>query len=485
VVVGGGISGLVTAYRLLQTSNGTPLDITVVEAARTLGGKLRTGELAGIPIEEGADSFVIRKPWAIDLCRELGLGDQLVAPVQGGALVWVRGRLVPYPPLAAFGIPSSVEDLLRWPGLSRRGRWRAATDLFRPPRKEQGGESLLSLATRRMGPEAARVLIGPLLGGMHAGDPAALGVAATFPELVTWERGHGSLIRGSKAAARAAREREGRASGPLFATVWAGLSALIGVLADALGPNRIRTGEPVTAIERSGQAWGVRSGSDEFPADAVVLATPAFESARVLRPHSAAAADELAAIPYASTAVVSMVFGDGTAALLPPGTGFIVPPPAVDDAGGAPPRTITACTWISSKWPREEHDGRAVLRCFVGRHGDESALELPDDELVRAVAGDVATTTPLRDRPEAWRVSRWPRSMPQYEVGHLDRLARIDAALGALPGLFLTGSAYRGVGIPDCVHQAGQAAERVRAHLAHRDGAGPVGPAAVEQEVNT
>ena len=131
MVVGGGISGLVTAYRLLQTSNGTPLDITVVEAARTLGGKLRTGELAGIPIEEGADSFVIRKPWAIDLCRELGLGDQLVAPVQGGALVWVRGRLVPYPPLAAFGIPSSVEDLLRWPGLSRRGRWRAATDRLR------------------------------------------------------------------------------------------------------------------------------------------------------------------------------------------------------------------------------------------------------------------------------------------------------------------------------------------------------------------
>ena len=482
VVVGGGISGLVAAYRLLQTSNGTPLDITVVEAAHTLGGKLRTGTLAGIPIEEGADSFVIRKPWAIDLCRELGLGDQLVAPVQGGALVWARGRLVPYPKLAAFGIPSSVEDLLRWPGLSRKGRWRAAADLLRPPRKERGDESLLSLATRRMGPEAARVLIGPLLAGIHAGDPANLGVRATFPELVTWEQGHGSLIRGSKAAVRAARDRDGRVGGPLFATVWAGLSSLIGVLADALGPNRIRTGEPVTSIERSSRGWLVRSGSDEFPSDAVVLATPAFESARLVRPHSAPAAADLAAIPHASTAVVSMVFGDGTAALLPPGTGFIVPP---SDGDGPPPRTITACTWISSKWPREEHDRRAVLRCFVGRQGEESALELPDDELVRAVARDVAATTPLRDRAEAWRVSRWPRSMPQYEVGHLDRLTRIDSALVVLPGLFLTGSAYRGVGIPDCVHQAGQTAERVRSFLAGHEGAGPGGPSAVEQEVNT
>ncbi len=469
VVVGGGISGLVTAYRLIQTSNGTPIDVTVVEASRSPGGKLRTSELAGIPLEEGADSFVVRKPWAIDLCRELGLGEELVAPAPGHAYVWARGGLRRYPEPSAFGVPASVEELLRWPGLSRRGRVRAAADLVRPRRRDEGDESIEALATRRMGPEAARMLIGPLLAGIHAGVAAHLGVAATFPELWRWERELGSLIRGARAASMAARERED--SGPLFATVWTGLSGLVEVLTGALGAGRIRTGELVEGIERRGRGWAVRAGAGTLESDAVVLATPAFESSRLLREAAPEAAEELAEIPYASTAVVLLVYRPGTAERLPPGTGFIVPP-AARDLGG--PSAITASTWVSSKWPREEHAGRAVIRCYVGRFGDdEDALERSDRDLAAAAARDVESASPLGSEPEATKVVRWPRSMPQYEVGHLERLARIDGALSPLPGMFLAGSAYRGVGVADCVRQGGEAAERVRAFLAAPEGTAP------------
>src|SRR5437667_205186 len=263
VVVGGGISGLVAAYRLIQTSNGTPIDVTVVEASRSPGGKLRTSEVAGIPIEEGADSFVVRKPWAIDLCRELGLGEELVAPAPGRAYVWARGGLQRYPEPSAFGVPASVEELLRWPGLSRRGRVRAAADLFRPRRKDEG-------------------------------------------------------------------------------------------------------------VGRRGPGWAVRAGAGTLQSDAVVLATPAFESSRLLREATPEAAAELAGIPYASTAVVLLVYPPGTAERLPSGSGFIVPP-AATDSGGPGPSAITASTWVSSKWPREEHAGRAVIRCYAGRFGDDEA----------------------------------------------------------------------------------------------------------------
>lgn len=479
-VVGGGITGLTAAYRLFQTSNGSSIDVTVVEAAATLGGKLRTGELDGIPIEDGADSFVVRKPWAMDLCRDLGLGDALVAPVPGGAYVWARGRLVAYPRAAAFGVPASVEELLRWPGLSPRARLRAATDLFRSARKSEEDESIRDLAARRLGPEAADTLVAPLLAGINAGDPARLGVAATFPELRTWERGHGSLIRGARAAVKRARDRNEH-GGPLFATVWSGLSTVVSVLASALGPGRIRLGDPVSSVGRSGDGWVVEAGGERLAADAVILATPAFESSRLLASVVPDGARELAEIPYASTAVVSFVYPEGTAGLLPPGTGFIVP------SSGEGPSTITACTWVSSKWPREEHRGRAVLRCYVGRDGEEGWMDRDDDDLVRLVRADVEATTPLQVAPVASRVVRWIRSMPQYRVGHLDRLERIDRALASRPGIVVAGSAYRGVGIADCVRQGGEAAERVRRYLA---GSGPGreepdGGTNVEQEAIT
>jgi protoporphyrinogen/coproporphyrinogen III oxidase len=467
VVVGAGIAGLATAYRLAQTSNGHPLEVTVLEAADAAGGKLRTGELAGIPIEEGADSFVVRKPEALDLCAELGLGDDLVSPAPGPAQVWTRRGLLPYPSPSAFGVPADVESILRWRGLSLAGRTRALRDLLAPARRGDADESIASLASRRLGPEAAAVLVGPLLAGITAGDPARIGVAATFPELAAWERGHGSLIRGARASTRAAG-REG-APGPLFATIWSGLSRLVDTLAIRLGPERLRLGAPVASVIRRHGRLAVLAG-EEHRADAVVLATPAFESARLLAEVAPEASAGLAAIRHVSTAVVSLVYGPDTLGRLPAGSGFIVPPGARGPGGRA--FAITAATFVSSKWPRREHAGRAVVRCFVGRDGDEGALALDDAELANAVAGDLEAACGIGAGPAATRVSRWNRAMPQYEVGHLDRLAGIEASLAAAPGVFVTGSGYRGVGIADCVRQAAETAERVRAHLA-----APRGPA--------
>ncbi len=469
VVVGGGITGLTVAHRLMTAGAGR-FDVTLLEADERLGGKLASlalegpGGTDGLVVEGGADSFVVRKPWAVELCEELGLAGELVSPGARGASVWARGRLVPYPERSAFGIPSHVESLLRWPGLSRRGRLRAAMDVYRRPRRSEDDESIGSLIERRMGREAASVLVGPLLAGINSGDPWRLSVAATFPELAGWERVHGSLIRGARAALRA--PRGATAAGPLFATVRGGLDRLVDALLGVVGTERIRVGCRIEGLARSADGFDVTgedSSSAPVPADAVVIATPAYVTADLVRPLSAEAARELEGIAYGSSAVVALAYPPGTGERLPESTGFTVPPGSVARGETV---AITACTWLSRKWPAPETFGdRAVLRAFVGRAGDEEALERSDPELVAAVARDVDRISPIGDVPEAAGVVRWERSMPQYDVGHLERVERIERAITSVPGLFLAGSAYRGVGIADCIRQANEAAERVRTYL--------------------
>ena len=458
-VVGGGISGLATAHYLLngdENGEGPPLDVVVLEASGRAGGKVRTARLAGAPVEGGPDSFVVRKPWAVDLCDELGLTDQVVIPGATGASVLVEGRLVPLPPRSAFGIPSKLSDLLTWRGLSRWGAVRAAGDLLRPKSRDDGDEALGALLRRRLGDEAARVLVEPLLAGLHAGDPMRLGVLPTFPELRAWERGLGSLLRGSRAAVRAA-EAPGPGHKPLFATVWGGLSTVIDALGAKIGRDRVRLDAPVARLTREGPRFAVEAPGDALTVDAVVLATPAFESARLLGTVNAEAGAEIGGITYASTAVVLLAYPEGTADRLPDeGTGYVVPPDG---------NAVTACTWLSRKWPSAEFGTRAVIRCFVGRDGDERALVLGDHELVKAVRAEVEPVLGLESVVADSAVVRWPRSMPQYEVGHLDRLARIDSALTSTRGAFVTGAAYGGVGLADCVRQAKETAGRVRTYL--------------------
>lgn len=447
VVVGAGVAGLTTAYRLLASDPAS--DVIVLEAADAAGGKLASVPVADLSLEAGPDSFVARKPWAVDLCRELGLA--LVEPGARGAFVWTDAGLERLPE-TALGIPAEIDDFGRWPAMSKRGRARALTDLVKKPSRGEEEESVGALVRRRLGDEAADVLVQPLLGGLFAGDIDRLGVRATFPELATWERAHGSLIRGAKAAIAAARS-----AGPLFLTPAEGVSALPLVLADRLGPQRIRPGTTVRSIAEDGAGFVVSTedGGAEFPADAVVLATPAFVSASVLERSAPAAAAALAGIAYVSTAVVLLVYAKGTGETLPEATGFVVP------SGKAP---MTAATFLSRKWPSAAFGDRAALRCFVGGAGAEDLLEAPDADIVEAVDRHLAAVLELPPEPEATAVVRWPRAMPQYEVGHLERVAAIEASLP--PGIFVVGNAYRGVGVADTVRDANEVAGRVRAHLA-------------------
>lgn len=475
IVVGGGIAGLAAAYRLTRPEgNSLPLEVTLVEAGERLGGKLSSVRLGGFDLEAGADSFVVRKPQAVDLCRELGLGEDLVVPASSAAFVRIGDRLVPFPRRSSFGVPAGPFELLRWPGLSLRGRLRAVGDLLRPGSANRGDEPLAALLERRLGTEAARVLVGPLLAGIHAGEAGRLSVHATFPELAAWEWEHGSLVRGAGAARRKA---DAERAAPLFASVWGGLGRMVDALAGAIGPPRIRAGERVRGIGRGAAGFTLDVGTGRVGADAVLLATPAFEASRLLRETNAEASRELDAIRYASTAVVLLVYPEGTAERLPPATGYVVP------AGSS---VTTACTWVSRKWPRDQFGDRAVVRCYVGRSGAEEALALPDAEIVARVRAELDRVVPL-GQPEYSEVARWERSMPQYDVGHLDRVRRIDAALASTPGLFVAGSAYRGVGIADCIQDGSSAAGRVRGYLldTRLDGTDVPGAAVSEERERT
>jgi protoporphyrinogen/coproporphyrinogen III oxidase len=453
-VVGAGVSGLTTAFRLSQQD--PSLEVTVFEAESEPGGKLTSVQVGDLTLPAGADSFLARRPWAVDLCKELGLGAQLVSPDAGTSLLWTDHGLEPFLRDAPFGIPGDVADVFRWPGLSRGGRTRAAKDLLIRPHKGDADESIGSLLRRRLGDQATELSVAPLLEGLFAGDADRLSVRATFPELADWEKSQGSLIRGSQAASRNARKG---IPTPMFLRPRAGVQRLTEVLAGRLG-SAVRCGVPVSEVGSNGSTFVV--GSEDF--DAVVLATPASVSSQLLSDQADFSADlaaDLASIPYASTGVVLMVFAEGTANELPPSSGFVVP------RGKAP---MTACTFLSNKWPDPSFGRRAVVRCYVGGVGAEDILEADDSELVEACARHLAALVKLPEAPEHSAVIRWPKAMPQYEVGHLDLVSQIRKGLP--PGLFVTGQAYDGVGIPDCVRAAGEAAQAVSGYLNYGDALG-------------
>jgi len=442
VVVGGGIAGLTVAHRLLQAV--PSIAVTILEADARAGGRLTTAEVGDLELDAGPDSFVARKPWAADLCRELGL--ELEEPGAKGALVWTTRGLLPLPP-SALGIPADVDELLRWRGMTRAGRVRALTDLVRRPRHRSKDEAIGALLRRRLGDQATEALVAPLLGGLFAGDIDRLGVGATFPELAEWERDFGSLIRGAKAALRGSG-----ASGPMFVRPAGGVRRLPEALRAGIGPERIRSSSAATFVAVDASGVAVSTGGEELRADAVVISTASHVAADLLGPAAPAGLRE---IPYAGTSVVLLVFPAGTGGALPDATGFVVP------SGAAP---MTAATFLSRKWPDPAYGDRAVIRCFVGAVGSEDVLDAADADIVEAVCRHLAAALPLPPRPEAARVVRWPRSMPQYEVGHVERVRAIWDGLPA--GIFLAGNGYRGVGVADAVRSANEAAEGVLAHVA-------------------
>ncbi|MFF3841456.1 protoporphyrinogen oxidase [Streptomyces sp. NPDC001930] len=478
VVAGGGIAGLAAAHRLAVAGH----RVTLLEAGPRLGGKLLAGEIAGAPVDLGAESLLARRPEAVALARAVGLGDRLQAPGTTTASVWSRGELVPMPKGHVMGVPGdarAVEGLLSAEGVRRIG-----LDAELPPTEIGDDIAIGAYVAARMGHEVVDRLVEPLLGGVYAGDAYRISMRAAVPALFEAARTRPTLTAAVRAVQQAGAavpaDAAGAATGlggSVFLGVDGGVGTLPGAVADAIraAGGAILTDAPVTGLRRTGATgWQVVSGDRVLTADAVVLATPAGPAAALLAPHAPTAAAELDAVAYASMALVTLAFrrtdmpapaGSGRPAL--PGSGFLVPP--VDG------HTIKASTFSSQKWQwvADRAPDLFVLRTSVGRHGEEDQVHRDDADLVAASLKDLAAATGLGARPVATTVTRWIGGLPQYPVGHLARVARVREAVAALPGLRVAGAAYDGVGIPACIASAHRAADEIIATSKRTDpGAG-------------
>lgn len=446
IVVGGGISGLVAAYRLLTEG----VDVTLLEADDRVGGKILTTPFAGLPaVDCGADAFLARVPDAVGLCRELGFGDELISPAAGNAYIWTSGALRPVPMPNFLGVPLDADALRASNIVDDASVENIAIDLARETDDgmPEGDESLGSLVRRRLGDQILERLVDPLLGGIYAGDSDRLSVEAGAPQIAAAARRDASLVRALREM-----QREAAAAappGPVFFAPPDGMSRLVRELEQRLD-SRVRRGTPVTVIERDGQRWKV----DGHDADAVVIATPAFATAQLLRDVAPKASALAASIDYAGVVLVTFAF-ERTAITRPlDASGFLVPK--------TERRLLTACSWSSSKWAHLARDDRVVMRASAGHYGNERALTLDDDALVAAMLDEIGESTGVDGTPIDVRITRWPRSFPQYTPGHLQRVAELDEALAAeAPGLALVGAAYRGIGIPACVGNATRVARAI------------------------
>lgn len=553
VVVGGGISGLTAAYRLLH-----PLDadaqvprVVLIDGAERLGGKVLTTPFEDRLVDEGADAFLLRVPWATELCEELGISAERISPAVGGASVAHPGKhgpqLTPLPDGLVGGVPTRLGPLIRSPLLSPAGKLRAVADYVLPrrlaarrlhsdakgrldeaaaacvlPRRspsrrlrrdaaserteprtgsvhvQPGAPSVGDIVRARLGAAVASHVVDPLLGSISAGDIDRLDAATSAPILVQALERRRSLMRGLRRM-QPSPAPDGSGPAPIFGSFDAGMGRLVQALAERLDGCILRLGTPVEAIRRPGTRFAVHAGSEVLDADAVIIAAPAHAAAQMLpgAPHAAAA---LGLIKYASVAVITLsVRAD--AIEVPKQAGFLV----TRDTGWL----ATACSYGSAKWPhwsasgeaaeaagsrgsiggaagidnasgdgaRRPDDASMVLRVSVGRDNDDRHTRLGDAELLDTVLDELSSLPPLRGLREpgavsAWRVSRWEQSLPQYRLGHGRLVERIEEALAReLPGVFVTGAAYRGLGIPACIRQGNEAAAKVTAHLVSSDSA--------------
>ena len=477
VIVGGGISGLATAFALQEqaAAAGLSLRCTVLESGPSWGGKIVTHRIGDLVTEAGPDSFLSQKPAGLELCRKLGLTDQLINTNETGkkAFVLHGGRLHELPEGLITFVPKQLGPFLRsgllsWTGLARMG-----LDVVVPAKRSGEDESLASFFRRRFGAQAFDRVLEPLMAGIYAGDAEQMSLKATFPRFLELEQTHGSIIRGMMAAKKQAPPPP--ASGvrrTMFVSLKNGLSDLVTALVARLSQQGVdlRLGCAVDALRvRSHQLgrWmydlNLRDGS-ALSAESLVLATPAYVSADLLRPLTPIAGGLLEMIPYASTATIAMAYPAAAVAKSVEGFGFIVP--RVEG------RDLIAATWTSLKWPHRAPGGQVLIRCYVGGVGRERILERDDAALIKTVRAELSALCGLTAEPTYVEVNRWRKAMPQYTIGHLDRLTQLDAALSRYGGLVLTGAGYRGVGIPDCIRDGAVAAEKVVRHLA-----GPVSSA--------
>ena len=464
VIVGGGITGLSAAFyaQRLFESKQLPVEITLIEKSDRLGGKIQTLHRDGFVIEKGPDSFLARKMPIISLIRELDLEDQLTAtnPNAKTNFILHKGKLHDMPLGLVLGIPTAVTPFMRTGLISPLGKLRAAMDLLLPRRGDDEDEALGSFIKRRLGQEVLDHITEPLLAGIYAGDTQSLSLKATFPQFHQIERKHRSLILGMLAAKKHAPKVEGLpelARRSLFLTFKRGLVTLVDRLTQELRGIRIVTGQGIERLSSDGSAYRLRlTNGTELPADGLILALPAYETAKLITDvPDAGWLDEVA---YASVANIALAYKQDDIGFRMNGSGFVVP--------RKEGRLITACTWSSSKWLHTAPSGKALLRTYVGRSDSQEWLRLSEQQLIDGVRADLMETMGITAEPEFVEITRCYRSMPQYPVGHREKLAKLHAQLKQRkPGLWLCGAGYEGVGIPDCIQQGKNAAERALTYM--------------------
>ncbi len=452
LVVGGGITGLTAAYALGRAGVPTVL----VEATDRLGGKVRTERVDGFLVESGPDSFISYRPAALELCRELGFGDAIIAPTDPRVVnVRTGGRFVALPDGIGVVLPTRLRPLITTHLFSPWEKVRMGLDLVLPRGGHDGDVAVGAFLRRRLGSALVERLAGPLLGGVYGTPIDLLSLDAVVPQLREAERDHRSLLLASLAQGRA-RKRSGVAATSPFVSLAGGMGQLVTALTaaiEALPSVTVRTDTRVAGLEREGPAFAIRlAGGERLHADAVVLTSPAPTAAGLLESFAPAAADRVRTIPHGSTGVVSLGYRADQFPEPLVGHGFLV-------AEGEP-LSISACTWSSGKWAGRAPDGMVLLRAFIGSNG-ERLLAGPDAGIAAAARRDIEATMGARGDPVLTRVARHA-AMPHYTVGHLDRLAAALESLARVPNLVLAGASYLGVGLPDCIAQGRAAAARVQ-----------------------
>lgn len=458
VIVGGGIAGLAAAYFLRDLAG----SVVVLEGSPQIGGKLAIADVAGLAVDSGAEALLARRPEAVDLITEIGLADQLVYPGTTTARIWSRGAFGSLPRRQFMGVPGDFDELERTGIVSAAGVARARDDAVLAPTARDGDVSVAEFVGARLGDEVVDRLVEPLLGGVYAGRPDQLSYEATLPALAQASLGHRSLAGAVNALLGPVSSAPDGTQAPVFTTLADGLGTLPSALARASGA-LVRTKATVRELARTADGWRLTVGPTISPehvdADVVVLALPARPASRLVAQVSGAGsvAADLAAIEYASMAIVTLAYPVSAFGQPLTGSGYLVP--AIDG------RPVKAATFSTVKWPHlmsELH----VVRCSVGRIGEEAVLQRDDADLVKLAAADFAAATGVTGAPVGAKVTRWGGGLPQYGVGHLGRVARIRAGVAALGGLAVCGAAYDGVGVPACIGSARLAADQAAGYLA-------------------
>jgi protoporphyrinogen/coproporphyrinogen III oxidase len=454
-IVGGGISGLAAAFALEEPRRAGAAEYTLYESSSHLGGVLRTERVDGCLVEAGPDSFITEKPWAADLCRAIGLGDQLIGSNDADrkTYILVRGRLVVMPDGLMFLVPTKILPTGLSPLFSWRAKLRMARELFHPPRAVDGDESVAAFVERHYGAEMVDRLADPLLSGVYGGEAASLSVRAVLPRFAKMERTHGSLGRAMLAARNKMSADLEKPVPPFFTSPMNGMQQLIETLVPWLNQAALLTNTPVQAIQPEAGGWIVSAGMKSDSFDAVILAVPTHAAAQLLSVCSPELAAELAAISYSSSITVGLGYDGDVCQSLPPGFGFLVP--------RSEGKRLLAATFVHNKFPHRAPADRALLRCFFAGSNAESVWRSSDDEIVGIARNELQQILGLRAEPRFARVYKWKSAMAQYGVGHLDRLERIERLLQKFPGLALAGNGYRGIGVPDCIRSAQDAVKQL------------------------